>query len=819
MADSKKHIRVFLASPGDLQEERVAAKAIVDHINKMLSDFEGYHVDLIGWEDTLPQYGRAQAVINQDLVTCELFVGMLWERWGTPPSKDGSYTSGFEEEYDIAITSRRENNRPEICLFLKDIDPKLLRDPGEDTKKVLAFRENLIASKEIKYEPFKDVREFERKLMLAIVAYVQRLIKADREKQQTENQSTPSEPFPSSQVQDQSAQDSPLSAEGVAFLREFLALAESEVAGNKIDAVHVGRFRLLGSIFSEPGNDDESLGVHDANLLFASKDELTLGSREIGGLLRAGLNYYQSENVPLWHWYAKQGGFKEGFIGLYSLGRASRIRSGALAAMALIEEPLLYARGLDRDRFLHSWFAEDTQSRVKVAALNYLSECGLPSDLKVIKAELARGDYQTRSAALEAVVRINLREGRQKALDELFELQTDQISEHLLGLLFAHPESIDDETFLKGITQRNDAIRRACVTELVSRKRLPTEAAESLLEDNDAEVRLLAIKTMMQSGKTYSEEEGRKILVRQVSGGFFGSSGTTVGDAQFTAFQRLVRASKTERELDELAKRAFIFDRSAECALLERRFAKDKAILFGLIDDRYKQAFANALVEMTSLHGEESKLVKDTKELEGYVRSRFVRDALDIVLRKSGANGLPFIRKHLADSSLAYSEHDLEYLGRHGEWQDIPLIVSLVGRYVRGASLLSMGDGKKYRLAARAIHRIGKGRTGELLGIEMPAELLARIIHGLSDKEFMALSNEQVGDLLLLESDRVRKITALKCVRSFPKKLLIKTLQDYVGGEKQRYYNVVHWLDLGVSAPKEVALRSATKVLAREWSE
>src|SRR3972149_11983224 len=146
MADTKKHIRVFLASPGDLQNERVAAKAMVKHSNKMLPYFEGYHVDLVGWEDTLPQYGRAQAVINQDLETCELFVGMLWERWGTPPSKDGSYTSGFEEEYEIAITSRRENKRPEIFLFLKDMDPKLLRDPGGDTKEASVLRDNLIAS-------------------------------------------------------------------------------------------------------------------------------------------------------------------------------------------------------------------------------------------------------------------------------------------------------------------------------------------------------------------------------------------------------------------------------------------------------------------------------------------------------------------------------------------------------------------------------------------------------------------------------------------------------------------------------------------------
>jgi hypothetical protein len=817
MAETKKHIRVFLASSGDLQDERVAAKAMVDHINKMFSDVEGYHVDLIGWEDTLPQYGRAQAVINQDLETCELFVGMLWERWGTPPSKDRSYTSGFEEEFEIAITSRRKNNRPEIFLFLKDMDPKLLRDPGQDTKKVLAFRDNLTASKEIKYETFKEVRDFELKFMHAVVAYVQRLVKADREKQQSENQSTPAEPSPSSQVQP--APDSPLAAEGAAFLREFLALTERKGGSDNIDAVHVARLRLLSSIFSKQGNDEESLGVHDANLLFANKDPLILGRRETWGLIQAGLNYYRSENVPLWHWYARLDGFDERFLGFFSFGYAPKVKAGTLAAMALIDEPLPQIRDLGRDPFLDSWFAEDTQSEVKVAALNYLSECGLPSDLQKIKAELARGDYQTRGAALDAVVRINLREGRQKALDELFELQTDQISERLLGLLFEHPDSISDETLLKGVIQRNDAIRRACVAELASRKKLPTETAERLLEDNDAEVRLLAIKTLMQSGKTYSEEEGRKILVRQAAGGLLGHTGMTLGDAQFTAFQRLVRASKSEGELEELVKRASIFDRSAERALLERRFAKDGATLFTLIDDRYKQAFASELAEMTARYGEESQLVKDTKGLEDYVRGGFVRDALDIVLRKSDAKGLPFVRKHLADSSLAYSDHDLEYLGRYGEWQDVPLIVSLVGRYARGASLLFGGDGKKHRLAARVLHRIGKGRTGELLGIEMPAELLALVICGLSDKEFKTLSDEQIGGLLLSEFDRVRKITALKCVRSFPKKRLIKTLQDYIAGEKHRYYNVVHWLDLGGSATKEIAVRSAAKVLAREWTE
>ncbi len=84
MTDTRKIIRVFLASPGDLQDERRTAKAVVEEFNKLWADAMGYHVELIGWEDTISQYGRPQGIINQDLERCELVIGMMWKRWGTP---------------------------------------------------------------------------------------------------------------------------------------------------------------------------------------------------------------------------------------------------------------------------------------------------------------------------------------------------------------------------------------------------------------------------------------------------------------------------------------------------------------------------------------------------------------------------------------------------------------------------------------------------------------------------------------------------------------------------------------------------------------
>ncbi len=52
MAVSRKIVKVFLASPGDLSDERKAAKSVVDEWNSLTADEFGYQVELIGWEDT-----------------------------------------------------------------------------------------------------------------------------------------------------------------------------------------------------------------------------------------------------------------------------------------------------------------------------------------------------------------------------------------------------------------------------------------------------------------------------------------------------------------------------------------------------------------------------------------------------------------------------------------------------------------------------------------------------------------------------------------------------------------------------------------------
>src|SRR6266700_5699669 len=289
MTDSRKIVKVFLASPGDLADERRAAKSVVDEYNALTAEEVGYQVELVGWEDTVSVYGRPQAIINRDLERCELFVGLLWKKWGTPPDVAGLYSSGFEEEFETSVQRRSSKGSPEISLLFKEIDQTFLGDPGEDLKKVLAFKERLISEKKIYFEGFVDIQEFERKFRRCIWTYVSRLRAKDNNEASAKNQAPTrgGEKQPGA-ITTSSSAETPLSAEGAKFLREFISRTERSAEEKQITAVEIARFRLLASLVGRGGNDDRSLGVHDANLLFLRVANLLSGIRSWAGSLLQG---------------------------------------------------------------------------------------------------------------------------------------------------------------------------------------------------------------------------------------------------------------------------------------------------------------------------------------------------------------------------------------------------------------------------------------------------------------------------------------------------------------------------------------------------
>ena len=72
---------VFIASPGDLSEERRLFPSIIDQVNAIKANSVGLHLKAVGWEDTLPNFGRPQELINKDVRNADIFVMLLWKRW------------------------------------------------------------------------------------------------------------------------------------------------------------------------------------------------------------------------------------------------------------------------------------------------------------------------------------------------------------------------------------------------------------------------------------------------------------------------------------------------------------------------------------------------------------------------------------------------------------------------------------------------------------------------------------------------------------------------------------------------------------------
>lgn len=823
IADSRRVVRVFLASPGDLTDERRAAKSVAEEFNQLWAEQLGYQVELVGWEDTVSVYGRPQAVINRDLERCELFVGLLWKTWGTPPDTKGPYTSGFEEEFERSVTRRSSKGEPEISLFFKEIGPEFLSDPGDQLKKVLTFRDRLVAEKTILFESFVDSRDFEKRFRRCITAYISNLLARESSTLSDQSQA------PTSNGENLQATDStnavsetPLSVEGAKFLREFILKTERSNAQETVEAVEVARFRLLTNLVRRQDNDERSLGPHDANLLFSRRSIFTFGRRELVELLSRGLDYYVHENVPVWHWLVALDGFGDRLLPFYSLIGPSKQRIGALKAMSLISEPLPSEISSQRAPYIRSWFRESTGNDIRVAALGYLAECGTISDLPIIRLEFDKGDSQTVNAAADAIIRINLRESREKGLRSLFELQPVSIDQAVLTSLFHNESALSTDILLQGVGHRNSDVRRTVVEILRKRSEVNNEIAVQLIEDSEAPVRYEGLKSLLESGRTISDNEAKAILIKYNSKkgfGIFGSLGIpdAVSQACWEDFQHQRLHTLKDKELKDAITRDPIFNRDAYFVLAERRFRQYGGDLRRSIDDQHKAWFIEGV---RLLAGEaDTSLKQKLAALEDDLRKAATRKGLDIICRRAQPSDLGRVRSTLKSGFVHYSDADMEYLRRFGEWEDVLLILDSLERPKPGTGglLFSAMDETRYGVAARTVYELAKRRLAEVFAMPLPDRLLSYLVVQIPDKAFHSLDNATIIRLLQSQGDRVRKAAALKCARAIPKNRLVILLADYMSADQPHYYNVIHWLDFGVSAPKDRVIPATRKVFEKEW--
>lgn len=162
-------LRVFVASPGGVELERGAVRVIAGELNVALLP-HGWQVLVLGWEQRGPAGGRPQADINGDVRACDIFLGLLGDRWGTPT---GDHLSGFEEEWTIALDRHQASGRPDLWLYFKELPDDLAEKRGDDEtqqERVLEFRRKIEDGELAFYKTFADLEEFTRLVRMRLLS-------------------------------------------------------------------------------------------------------------------------------------------------------------------------------------------------------------------------------------------------------------------------------------------------------------------------------------------------------------------------------------------------------------------------------------------------------------------------------------------------------------------------------------------------------------------------------------------------------------------------------------------------------------------------
>ena len=158
--DAIHRVRVFVASPSDVEDERQAIERALAELNRTLGQEHPIFLEYVGWEThAWPGFDvDGQAVINDELPEYDIFIGVMWKRIGT---KTGRASSGTIEEFDRAYERWLEHKTPHLMWYFSSASVKPVTAEIEQLPLVVAFQA-LIVDKGALYWHYEDVPQLER---------------------------------------------------------------------------------------------------------------------------------------------------------------------------------------------------------------------------------------------------------------------------------------------------------------------------------------------------------------------------------------------------------------------------------------------------------------------------------------------------------------------------------------------------------------------------------------------------------------------------------------------------------------------------------
>ncbi len=157
MADALP-LRIFLASPGDLEDERAAVRACADEHNARRESENGVTYEVVEWDRMRGTARRAQEAINELIAESHFMIALFKNAWGSAPGSPWGYTSGTEEELFTGLLELGQAEQP-----MRDLWAGFVEDPAPDDR-ILRLRQQIIDGHSVMFESITDLRDLKEKL-------------------------------------------------------------------------------------------------------------------------------------------------------------------------------------------------------------------------------------------------------------------------------------------------------------------------------------------------------------------------------------------------------------------------------------------------------------------------------------------------------------------------------------------------------------------------------------------------------------------------------------------------------------------------------
>ncbi len=801
MGQQLKLYRVFIASPGDLGEERKVLREVVEKINSIYSKETDWRIELLGWEDTLPGAGRPQELINADLDKADLFIGCLWQRWGSSSGLAGK--TGFEEEFDRAIENRSKSNLPEIWLFFKEVEPVRRSDPGEQLQKVLAFRQREIEAKRVLFNEFRDTPAWREAMSDMLQRQMLRLVtnqtSADREARSASSSKVATE---TPQSSDSSPKTQPKSPLATASLADLLKEAESKIRTGKLSVfdkdsrlqpASTARLFLFSATNYDQNAQRITFGTHETNSVYYHRNTLELTSHEKQFLFKTIL-MDESLTKPGWFWVKKWKVKPEIWLPWFALHDAqTEMRKVAIklaqdTGFALFKKSRTFGTPI-------VGLLSDGEPSIRLAALEYLTDLGRPADLASIEKLLKDDDKDVRAQAERTLRSIRLRTDVENEVGASI-ARGDSFDEELATVVGRHAEKLSNETLKKALSHPSEALRSIAAKEFIKRGNVEPSVAVALTADSAKSVKEQGFLAQIENGDQLNPSSVRASLSEY----FYSSNVPTWNKADAEKVVKAIFGRMTE---EELWKRVAAFDDESHFALQvigNLHFEANSARIRTEVADDFQSLQLSAQKQRpqstagTSLLG----LLGSQTNFES-VRKRLRVAGLKILAKHANKKDRDLFVKFLSSEVGDYEQSIacLKGLATIGYAEDRGKVAPFLSndmQFVQAA-------------AARAYLALSPNLISavkDLLAKPNEYQLWVIIEQGIKAK------NESfwpiLKPLLKHETDNIRRFACYYASRVLSKSALKKLLDEYLK-EGYYYYNVVTLLDRSLYAPDLVSVK------------